>query len=164
MVTSRQNRLALRCNAAVAGASGVAVGFLFMHPTSTNSADKPAALARLEEQGASEDAHSLDDGHWHAANDVIRDADPFDGPAVDTPCGPVQVRIYETENRLVRAEALDYPRTTAVDRPDPQRGRDPHAHRMDAAGGERRHQHCLRRHPSLAYKKSLQAALDDADL
>jgi uncharacterized protein with FMN-binding domain len=163
MVTARQNTVVLRRNAAFAGASFVAVGFLFIYPTSTNSADKPAALARLDKPGGAQEEHSLDDGHGHAANDVIRDAEPFDGPAVDTPYGPVQARIYETEDRLVWVEALDYPRNTAADKTTNEdaipklmawtllgEGAD-----IDTVSGAT--------HTSPAYQKSLQAALDVAD-
>jgi uncharacterized protein with FMN-binding domain len=164
MVTPAQTRLAFRRNAAVAGATGVAAGFLFMYPTSTNSADKPAALARLDEPDGAEAGHALDDGHGHAANDVIRDADPFDGPAVDTPYGPVQVRIYVTEGRLVWVEALDYPRNSAVDRTLNEDAIPrllgwvllEEGAEIDTVSGAT--------HTSQAYKKSLQAALDDADL
>lgn len=164
MVTGRQTQPAFRRNAAVAGATGVAVGFLFMYPTSTNSADVRAALVRDEGDGGPEAAHSLDDGHGHAANDVIRNADPVDGPAVDTPYGPVQVRIYVAEDRLVWAEAVDYPRTSAVDITLNEdaipslvgwtllaEGAD-----IDTVSGAT--------HTSEAYRTSLQAALDAADL
>ena len=164
MVTPRQNTVALRRNAALAGATVVAVGFLFIYPTSTNSADKPAALARLDKPSGAEEQHSLDDGHGHAANDVIRDAEPFDGPAVDTPYGPVQVRIYKAEDRLVWVEALDYPRNSAVDKTLNEDAIPKlkawtlleEGAEIDTVSGAT--------HTSQAYKKSLQAALDDADL
>ena len=146
MVT-RIDRLAARRNAAVAAATGVALGLLFLVPASLNhvaaSPGQVAPTAIVAE----------------AAGDQT-----VTGPAVDTRFGPVQVQVQVRDGALVAAQAVDYPQNNGRDRQinayavpllngeavDAQ-GAD-----IDTVSGAT--------YTSVGYKESLQAALDSAHL
>jgi hypothetical protein len=173
-VTHARYAVAFRRNAAVAGATGVALGFLFLYPTSTNSARTSAAEEGQHGVEAS-DGNVPHDAHAHSAGgaaglsagapmDVIMGGQAVDGPAVATPYGPVRVRIYLTEGRLAWVEIPEYPRETAVDKVlnddaiPKLRGWTllEESAAIDTVSGATA--------TSAAYKESLQAALDAANL
>ena len=101
-----------RRNVAVVGATAVAVGLLFLYPTSTNNgraqrrpgqALAPAGIVTAPPTtGASTAPKS-------AAAIVVN------GTSVDTRYGPVQVQITVRSGRIVSATAIDYPQSSGRD-------------------------------------------------
>ena len=156
MVT-RADRSAARRNTVVAAASGVALGLLFLFPTSVNHLGGPgqAAASSIVAPAVAKDV-SLGSGSTGSTS--------VDGPAVDTRFGPVQVRLVVQGGKVVSAEAIDYPQNN---RRDVQinayavpvlnsEAVDAQSANIDTVSGAT--------YTSVGYRQSLQAALDSAHL
>jgi len=152
-VTARQVHAAGR-NAAVLGATVVTVGVLFLFPTSTNSARRPATVAAPA--GVVTTAPQV----GGAAPTVL----VVNGTAARTRYGPVQVQIRVRSGRIVSATAVVYPRGSGQDREinsyaipvlQTETVQAQSAH-VDTVSGAT--------YTSDGYQRSLQAALDAAHL
>lgn len=160
MVT-RADRSAARRNTVIAAASGVALGLLFLFPTSVNHLGGPgqaaasSIVAPAVAPAAAADV-SLGSGSTRSTS--------VDGPAVNTRFGPVQVRLQVQGGKVVSAEAIDYPQSN---RRDVQinahavpvlnsEAVDAQSANIDTVSGAT--------YTSVGYRQSLQAALDSAHL
>jgi uncharacterized protein with FMN-binding domain len=104
-------RSSTRRNVAVAAASAVAVGVLFLLPTSTNrtgtSAKAGPAVGAATGPGGSAGP---------ASAGSVSGAATYDGAAADTPYGPVQVELQVSGGKIVAATAIQYPESGGRDR------------------------------------------------
>jgi uncharacterized protein with FMN-binding domain len=162
MVT-RDRRSSAR-NAGVTAATGLALVILFLYPTSTNHlGDRPGQPpATAIVAGAA--AGTVPSGDTSAAITSAGGTRTVDGTAVATRFGPVQVQVQVRGDRVVAATAIDYPRNNGRDRQINAyavpalnaEAVDAQSAEIDTVSGAT--------FTSLAYRKSLQAALDSAHL
>jgi uncharacterized protein with FMN-binding domain len=156
VVTSAHAARARR-NTAVVGASAVALGLLFLYPTSTNSsshrrpgtAAAPVGIVVAPRTSAAPRPNPT----------VV-----VNGSSADTAYGPVQVQLKVRAGRIVSATAIDYPQGSGTDQQinsyaipllQQETVQAQSAH-IDTVSGAT--------YTSDGYKQSLQAALDAAHL
>lgn len=157
MVTSAHVVRARR-NTAVVGASAVALGLLFLYPTSTNSGShrRPGTVAAPVGIVVAPRAS--------AAPRVGSTVVVVNGSSADTAYGPVQVQLRVRAGRIVSATAIDYPQGSGTDQQinsyaipllQQETVQAQSAH-IDSVSGAT--------YTSDGYRRSLQAALDAAHL
>ena len=146
-----------RRNAYVLTATGLAVGGLFLFPTSTNSGGRRAGSASAPVGVVTAPAPT---GTATTAAPTL----VVNGTAADTPYGPVQVQLRVRGHRIVSARAIEYPRGGSRDREInsyavPALDREvvqAQSASIDTVSGAT--------YTSMGYEQSLQAALDAAHL
>lgn len=156
-------------NAALAAATTIVAGLLFVYPTSTTGGLRatPPALAPAGIVGASPDLGAGGEpagGHDdHLSFDGAPKPQLVNGPAVQTAYGPVQVQVQVIEGFILEATALAYPQASLVDKainaeaiPRLEKATlDAQSAGIDTISGAT--------DTSVGYQQSLQAALDAAD-
>ncbi|WP_293767389.1 FMN-binding protein [Sporichthya sp.] len=143
-------RWAVRRNAALAGATGVALVWLLLYPTSTSGRASQSQTTVAD--GASQAVITANSGGLLTV----------DGPVIATPYGPVQVRLGLRDGYIENAAAVVYPRENLVDKAinddavQVLQGQAliEQSSEIDTVSGAT--------HTSAAYRESLQAALDAA--
>lgn len=168
-------------NAAVGGATAIAIGLLFLYPTSTSSGHRRAVQASPPAGAVATQAPQVPApvgivpgavspyGGMTMVHDGVEMVDDtpvlvVNGTSVDTAYGPVQVQIHVREGQIVYAAAIAYPQETLVDKAInntavPTLQNDTliaQSAGIDTVSGATQ--------TSEAYKESLQAALDAAHL
>jgi len=154
-VTS-QHVAAARRNAGVLGATAVALGLLFLYPTSTNSGGGHRRPGQALAAAGVVAPTVSPTGGTDAAGRVL----VVNGTSVDTRYGPVQVQVHVQARRILSAAAIDYPRGGGRDRqinsyavPILERETvNAQSAQIDAISGAT--------YTSDGYRRSLQAALD----
>jgi uncharacterized protein with FMN-binding domain len=119
-VVNRARPTAGRRNAALAAATGVVAGLLFLYPTSRNDPTGTAAGAVLtvpaSVSGSGSTASTSRSGATAEPVLSTSGSRTVTGTAVNTRYGPVQVQITVTGGRITAANAIRYPTESGRDR------------------------------------------------
>jgi uncharacterized protein with FMN-binding domain len=111
-MTSSQT-IAARRNASVFGATAVAIGVLFLYPTSTNHGSSQQRPGQAAPAGVVVPKTSASTGTAGSTSPVTK---VINGASADTRYGPVQVQLHVRGGRVVSAKAIDYPQGSGFDR------------------------------------------------
>jgi uncharacterized protein with FMN-binding domain len=151
---SRDHARTARRNAYVLTATGLAVGGLFLFPTSTNSGGR-----RVGQAAAPAGVVSAPSAPAAAGRTLV-----VNGTAADTPYGPVQVQLKVRGHRIVSARAIEYPRGGSRDREINSYAIPALDREVVQAQGSGIDTVSGATYTSMGYEQSLQAALDAAHL
>jgi uncharacterized protein with FMN-binding domain len=111
-MTSSQT-IAARRNVTVFGATAVAIGILFLYPTSTNHGSGQQRPGQAAPAGVVVPKSSASTGAGGSTAPVVK---VINGASANTRYGPVQVQLHVRGSRIVSAKAIDYPQGSGFDR------------------------------------------------
>lgn len=114
-MVNRARPTAGRRNAALAAATGVVAGLLFLYPTSLDHSIGSSANAAVSPASVSGSA-STASGTGAESVSSTGGSQTVTGGSVNTRYGPVQVQITVTGGRITAADAIRYPTESGRDR------------------------------------------------
>jgi uncharacterized protein with FMN-binding domain len=119
-VVNRARPMAGRRNAALAAATGVVAGLLFLYPTSLNHSTGSAAGAAVtgpaSVSGSASTANASGTGAAVEPVGSTNGTQTITGGTANTRYGPVQVQITVAGGRITSANAIRYPTESGRDR------------------------------------------------